>query len=185
MPKMSFSKPHVVQLEDFDKADDTYSSASGTISPQHNHTQGFKGHWDSFIDGFQRAPPTANQGDDRKKAISKNELRLMSLSTGLGTGLLVAAGDKLRMAGPAGVLIAYAITGLVMLVPTISSVSELSIAYPGLPGGFQSYYSKFIDDSLGFSLGWGYAFQWCCVISLELVTAAMTIKFWTLSVNPD
>ncbi|KAI5969718.1 HIP1, partial [Candida margitis] len=85
----------------------------------------------------------------------------MSLTTGLGTGLLVASGDKLRMAGPAGVLIAYAITGLAMLAPTICSVSELSIAYPGLPGGFQSYYSKFIDDSIGFSLGWSYAFQWC------------------------
>ena len=179
---MSISKPHVIELENFDKLDeDVYSSASGTTT---SHSK-FKGYWHQFLDGFQRAPPSAAEGDDRKKAISKNELRLMSLSTGLGTGLLVAAGNKLRMAGPAGVLIAYAITGLVMLVPTISSVSELSIAYPGLPGGFQSYYSKFIDDSLGFALGWSYAFQWCCVISLELVTAAMTIKFWTLSVNPD
>ncbi|KAG5420831.1 GNP1 [Candida metapsilosis] len=181
--KMSFAKPHIVKMENLEKPDDgdVYSAASGTVS---THT-GFKGHWDSFLDGFQRAPPATLEGDNMNKAISKNELRLMSLSTGLGTGLLVAAGNKLRMAGPAGVLIAYAITGLIMLVPTICSVSELSIAYPGLPGGFQSYYSKFIDDSLGFALGWSYAFQWCCVISLELVTASMTIKFWTVSVNPD
>ena len=73
----------------------------------------------------------------------------MSLSTGLGTGLLVASGSKLRAAGPAGVLVAYFITGICMLAPTINSVSELAIAYPGLPGGFQSYYAKFIDESLG------------------------------------
>ena len=76
----------------------------------------------------------------------------MSLSTGLGTGLLVASGSKLRAAGPAGVLVAYFITGICMLAPTINSVSELAIAYPGLPGGFQSYYAKFIDESLGFAL---------------------------------
>ncbi|KAI5957858.1 GNP1 [Candida theae] len=181
---MSNSKPYVINAQNVEKiSEDAYSSGSGTSTS--NPQTGFKGHWDSFLDGFQRAPQTLNEGDDRKKAISKNELRLMSLSTGLGTGLLVAAGNKLRMAGPAGVLIAYAITGLAMLVPMISAVSELSIAYPGLPGGFQSYYSKFIDESLGFALGWSYAFQWCCVISLELVTASITIKFWTTSVNPD
>ncbi|KAG7663809.1 AGP1 [[Candida] subhashii] len=138
----------------------------------------------SFIDSFRRAPEGKSE-DLKSKAITKNELRLMSLSTGLGTGLLVAAGSKLRTAGPAGMLIAYAITGLVMLAPTINSVSELSIAYSGLPGGFQSYYAKFIDESLGFSLGWNYAFQWMCVISLELVTASMTIKFWNTSINPN
>jgi Amino acid transporters len=119
------------------------------------------------------------------KSITKNHLRLMALSTGLGTGLLVAAGSKLRTAGPAGVLIAYFITGYIMLVPTINSLSELTIAYSGLSGGFQSYYSKFIDDSVGFALGWNYAFQWVTVISLELVTASMTIKFWNTSINPD
>ena len=177
---MSLDKEKGV-VENQERADyDLNSTTSGQI-----HHKGIRGYWDSFVDGFRRAPPAAVTGGSYKKAISKNELRLMSLTTGLGTGLLVASGDKLRMAGPAGVLIAYAITGLIMLAPTICSVSELSIAYPGLPGGFQSYYSKFIDDSLGFSLGWSYAIQWCCIISLELVTAAMTIKFWTLSVNPD
>ena len=72
-----------------------------------------------------------------------------------------------------------------MLTPTINSVSELAIAYPGLPGGFQSYYAKFVDESLGFALGWNYGVQWMCVLALELVTAAMTIEFWTTSINPD
>ncbi|KAI3406947.2 GNP1 [Candida oxycetoniae] len=158
---------------------DNYSVSSASVKPAPKNI------FASFLDGFKRAPPVEEAGADRKKAISKTELRLMSLSTGLGTGLLVAAGDKLRLAGPAGVLIAYAITGLIMLAPMMHSLSELTIAYSGLPGGFQSYYTKFLDESLGFAVGWTYAFQWCCVISLELVTASMTIKFWTTSINPD
>ncbi|KAK6461262.1 amino acid permease-domain-containing protein [Scheffersomyces coipomensis] len=141
--------------------------------------------WKSFKDSFRRADPTDKSSDSMDKAISQRHLCLMSLSTGLGTGLLVGAGAKLRAAGPAGTLIGYFIVGFIMLVPTVHSVSELSIAYPGLPGGFQSYFAKFIDESLGFALGWNYAFQWVTVISLELVTASMTIKFWTTSINPD
>lgn len=141
--------------------------------------------WTEFRDSFKRAVPTEKNEIFLNKTIKKRHLRLTALSTGLGTGLLVAAGSKLRTAGPAGVLIAYFITGYIMLVPTINSLSELTIAYTDLPGGFQSYYSKFIDESMGFALGWNYAFQWVTVISLELVTASMTIKFWTTSVNPD
>ncbi|EDK47118.1 conserved hypothetical protein [Lodderomyces elongisporus NRRL YB-4239] len=156
----------------------TSESLSSPGSPEPTTT------WAKFCDGFKRAPPASVAGGDRKKVMSVTELRLMATSTGLGTGLLVAAGGRLRAAGPAGMLIAYAITGLAMLVPMMNSLAELSITYPGLPGGFQSYYSKFIDESLGFALGWQYAIQWVCIISLELVVASMTIKYWTTTINP-
>ena len=35
------------------------------------------------------------------------------------------------------------------------------------------------------ALGWNYALQWVVVISLELVVASMTVKFWTTSLHPD
>lgn len=162
---------------------DTKEVVELDISPYYTETLA-GGRWSDFKDGFTRAEPNGKDSGLKKK-ITKRHLRMTALSTGLGTGLLVASGAKLRNAGPAGLLIAYFITGFIMLVPTINSVSELSIAYSGLPGGFQSYYSKFIDELLGFALGWNYAFQWVTVISLELVTASMTIKFWTTTVNPD
>lgn len=141
--------------------------------------------WDHFKDSFARAVPGEKSESALHQSISKTHLRMMALSTGLGTGLLVGSGSKLRTAGPLGMLIAYAIVGYIMLVPTIASVSELAISYSGLPGGFQSYFSKFIDESVGFAVGWSYCIQWICVISLELVTFAMTIKFWNQSINPD
>lgn len=138
--------------------------------------------WQNFKDSFKRAelgglPPP--------KPISKRHLNLMALSTGLGTGLLVASGDKLRQAGPLFLLVAYALTGYFMLIPTIFSAGELSVAYSLCSGGFQSYYRKFIDESCAFALGWNYLIQWLSVVSLELVTASMTIKYWNTSINPD
>lgn len=138
-----------------------------------------------FRESFKRAVPTKDNKIGYAKCITKRHLRMTALSTGLGTGLLVASGQKLRAAGPGGVLVAYAMTGYLMVVPTINSASELSIAYPGLAGGFQSFYAKFIDESYGFALGWNYATNSICVVALELVVAAMTVKFWTTAVNPD
>lgn len=138
-----------------------------------------------FRDSFKRSIPTDENKTGLKRCITKRHLRLTALSTGLGTGLLVASGQKLKAAGPGGVLVAYAITGYLMLIPFVNSVSELSVAYSGLPGGFQAYYGKFIDESVGFALGWNYAIQWICVIALELVVASITVKFWNTSINPD
>lgn len=152
---------------------------------ENSDSQGPSTRFSRFKDSFKPAIITEKSEYGLEKSITKRHLRMTALSTGLGTGLLVAAGGKLKNAGPGGLLVAYFITGYCMLVPTINSVSELSIAYSGLPGGFQSYYAKFIDESVGFAIGWNYAIQWISVICLELVVAAMTIKFWTMDVNPD
>ncbi|EGV61530.1 amino acid transporter [Yamadazyma tenuis] len=147
----------------------------------HSSADSSMSRWQSFKYSFQRAEP----GDvPPPKPISKRHLNLMALSTGLGTGLLVASGEKLRNAGPLFLLVAYAIVGYLMLIPTIYSAGELSVAYSNLQGGFQSYYSKFIDDSAAFALGWNYMIQWMSVVSLELVTASMTVKYWT-DINSD
>lgn len=170
-----------VETINLDELFTTGSISSSTSNTSSTRPRGFVS---NFIDSFKRASGKTSS-DGKIQSISKTELRIMSLSTGLGTGLLVASGSKLRQAGPLGMLIAFFCTGIIMLTPTINSVSELAIAYPGLPGGFQSYYAKFVDESLGFALGWNYGVQWMCVLALELVTAAMTIEFWTTSINPD
>lgn len=167
-PLYTFSNDDTVQVS-VDSKD--VSSKTGNLTK-----------WEEFKDSFRRAEP----GDiPPPKPISKRHLNLMALSTGLGTGLLVASGQKLAQAGPLFLLVAYAIAGYLMLLPTIFSAGELSVAYSQLPGGFQSYYSKFIDESSAFALGWNYLFQWGTVVSLELVTASMTIKYWNTSIDSD
>lgn len=139
------------------------------------------------VDSFRRKRPE----DEEKillrsnRGISKRHLQFMALSTGVGTGLLVASGSKLKTAGPLFLLIGYLITGYFMLVPCINAAGELTVAYNNLSGGFQSYFRKFIDESAAFAIGWNYCIQWFTLIALELVTASITIKTWTTSVDPD
>lgn len=137
--------------------------------------------WSLFIDSFRR---DSEEHLIEVKSLTMTHLTVIALLSGLGTGLLVGLADKLRAGGPLAILISYAIVGL-MCICTMNSIGELTVAYLDLPGGFNEYYRKFIDELVAFALGWNYWFQWVTTISLELVTAAMTIKFWTTSVNPD
>lgn len=165
------------------------SNEKSYYSPSNDDTLAFSissdkklSRWQLFKDSFQRVDPELVPPP---KPISKRHLNLMSLSTGLGTGLLVASGSKLREAGPLFLLLAYFIIGYLMVVPTIYSAGELSVAYSNLQGGFQSYYRKFIDESAAFALGWIYLIQWLSVVSLELVTASITIKYWNDTIDSD
>lgn len=139
------------------------------------------GFFGRFIDSFKR---DTEQKSLEVKNLTMTHLTVIALSSGLGTGLLVGSASKFQAGGPLSIIISYAIVGL-MCICTMNSIGELTVAYSNLPGGFNDFYMKFIDESVAFALGWNYWFEWTASISLELVTAAMTIKFWTTTINPD
>lgn len=149
-----------------------------------------------FVNTFRRASSSGSLGDEEsfdnikkadnnlKKTIKSRHVVMISLGTGIGTGLLVGNGKALHNAGPAGLVIGYAIMGS-CLYCIIQAAGELAVCYTSLVGGFNAYPSLLIDPGFGFAVAWVYCLQWLSVLPLELVTAAITIKYWTTSVNPD
>lgn len=133
-----------------------------------------------FWESFQRE----ESGQVHPKKLKMSHLSVIALSSGLGTGLLVGSASKLRVGGPLSVLVAYLVVGI-MCICTMNSVGELTVAYTNLDGGFNEWYRKFLDESIAFALGWNYWLQWSTTISLELVTASITIKFWNAQINSD
>jgi len=119
-----------------------------------------------------------------KKTIKPRHVIMISLGTGIGTGLLVGNGTSLANGGPAALVIGYIIMGSCIYC-IIQAVGEMAVAYLSLIGGFNAYPSFLVDPALGFSVAWVYCLQWLCVCPLELVTASMTIKYWTTKVDPD
>ncbi|GEQ68118.1 hypothetical protein JCM33374_g1785 [Metschnikowia sp. JCM 33374] len=133
-----------------------------------------------FWESFQRK----EEKEERTKDLKMAHLAVIALSSGMGTGLLVGSASKLRTGGPLSVLIAYALVGA-MCICTMNAVGELTVAYTNLEGGFNEWYRKFLDESMAFALGWNYLLQWLTTISLELVTAALTIKYWNTTIDSD
>lgn len=129
-------------------------------------------------------PTNTTDNDALKKTIKPRHVVMISLGTGIGTGLLVGNAQALNNAGPAGLLVGYAIMGTCIYC-IIQAAGEMAVVYSNLTGGFNAYPSILVSPALGFATAWVYTLQWLCVCPLELVTASMTIKYWTTTVNSD
>ncbi|GAV50528.1 hypothetical protein ZYGR_0W00540 [Zygosaccharomyces rouxii] len=122
--------------------------------------------------------------EELKRDINQRHMVFMAIGSGVGTGLLVGNASTLNSAGPAGLLIGYALMGTCVYC-VIQAAGELGVTYANLIGGFNAYPAILVAPSFAFSVGWIYTLQWLCMTPLELVTASLTIKYWTTKVDPD
>ncbi|CCH62858.1 hypothetical protein TBLA_0I02000 [Henningerozyma blattae CBS 6284] len=119
-----------------------------------------------------------------KKTMKSRHVVMMSLGTGIGTGLLVSNASCLSLSGPAPLVIGYGLVSIITYL-LIQAAGEMGVAYPTLPGNFNTYISTFLSRPIGFATIWLSSIQWLTVVPLELIAASMTIKYWTTSISPD
>ncbi|KAK6465401.1 general amino acid permease [Scheffersomyces coipomensis] len=118
-----------------------------------------------------------------KRKLKNRHLQMIAIASSIGSGLLIGTGSALNTGGPAGILIAWALTGASILC-TIQAMAELAVTFP-ISGSFNVYASRFIDPSVGFSVAWNYFFQFLVLLPLELVAGSITMKYWNTTINPD
>lgn len=70
-----------------------------------------------------------------------------------------------------------------MLYCTVHALGELAVLFP-VAGSFSAYSTRFLDPAWGFAMGWNYCLQWLIALPLEVVAAAITVKYWHSSVSP-
>ncbi|CAI8499044.1 unnamed protein product [Hanseniaspora opuntiae] len=109
---------------------------------------------------------------------------MVSIGTGVGTGMLVSTGSALRQAGPANLFIAFVIVSS-FIFTTYNSISELAVVYRELSGSYNDMFKFLVDPGFALATNCVYALNWLCVLPLELVTSSLLIRYWTTKVNPD
>jgi amino acid transporter len=111
-----------------------------------------------------------------QRGLKGRHLQMIAIGGSIGTGLFVGSGSTLANGGPAALLIAYGIIGIMLLL-TMHALGELAVCFP-VSGGFCTYFTRFIDTAWGFAMAWNYVMNWFVVLPLELVAASMTVNFW-------
>jgi amino acid transporter len=86
------------------------------------------------------------------RELKSRHLQMIAFGGSIGTGLFVASGKALSNGGPAFVLLAYAIVG-VMVWCTMQALGEMAVLFP-VAGSFSAYSTRFLDPSWGFAMGW-------------------------------
>ncbi|CDO52408.1 hypothetical protein DV495_001340 [Geotrichum candidum] len=116
------------------------------------------------------------------RSLKGRHLQMIAIGGSIGTGLFVGSGKALSNGGPASLLIAFSLIGI-MLYCTIQALGELSVRFP-VSGAFATFSTRFIDPAWGFAMGWNYAIMWLVVFPLEVVAASITIQYWNTTTNP-
>lgn len=115
------------------------------------------------------------------RVLKGRHLQMIAIGGSIGTGLFVASGKALSDGGPASLLIAFGLVG-VMLYCTVQALGEMAVLFP-VSGSFSAYSTRFLDPAWGFAMGWNYALQWLVVLPLEIIAASITINFWDDGIN--
>ncbi|KAJ5806358.1 General amino-acid permease GAP2 [Penicillium pulvis] len=116
-----------------------------------------------------------------QRRLKGRHLQMIAIGGSIGTGLFVGSGTVLATGGPASVVIAYCLIG-VMLYTTVHALGEMAVMFP-VSGSFSHYSTRFLDPAWGFAMGWNYALQWLIVLPLEIVAASITIDYWSPDVS--
>lgn len=161
--------------------DATEESRSGLV---HRFVDSFKRAQDSTENDLEDGTKPLGDASHLKKAMKSRHVIMMCVGTGIGTGLLVANASGLSYGGPGSLVIGYVLVSFVTYF-MIQAAGEMAVAYPTLPGNFNSYTSMFISKPFGFATVWLFFIQWLTVFPLELITASLTIKYWNDKINAD
>ncbi|KAG0647262.1 Canavanine resistance 1 [Hyphodiscus hymeniophilus] len=111
-----------------------------------------------------------------QRRLKSRHLQMIAIGGTLGTGLFIGSGGAIAKSGPAGALIAYIFVGTIVY-SVVTSLGEMATYIP-ISGAFTNYAARFIDPSLGFSMGWIYWFSWAMTYALELTATGLIIQYW-------
>ncbi|KAG5926530.1 hypothetical protein E4U42_003180 [Claviceps africana] len=137
-------------------------SRSPTISPQEN---GLK-----ITAAFEELAHA-------QRGLGQRHIQMIALAGTIGTGLFLATGRALANGGPLGILLGYAIVGL-LICAVVFSVAELSALVP-LSGGIIRHAEWFVDPALAFAQGWNSVYANAVLLPAEMVACAVIIDYWS------
>ncbi len=110
------------------------------------------------------------------KRLETRHLNMIALGGSIGTGIFLASGYAISLAGPGGALLAYLLISI-MVFFLITSLGELSTYNPS-SGSFCEHSSLYVNKPFGYAMGINYWFNWAITIAAEISAAVIVIKYW-------
>jgi amino acid transporter len=116
------------------------------------------------------------------RGLSSRHVQLIALGGSIGTGLFIGVGSVLSSSGPASIFLAFCLYSLPFIWPCNMAVGEMATYLP-MRGSVYHFVSRYIDEALGFSLGWTYFYGSSMTFCAELSAVATIIQFCDAKTN--
>lgn len=119
----------------------------------------------------------SENNDNLHRRLGNRQLQLIAIGGSIGTAIFISIGSALAAGGPGSLLIAYSLY-VVVLVCVNNCVAEMIVQYP-VSGGFIRLAGHWVDDALGFMVGWNFFFYEALLIPFEITALNLVLQFWT------
>jgi len=116
------------------------------------------------------------------KKLETRHISMIAIGGSIGTGIFLASGYSISVAGPGGALAGYSIMAILVYF-LMTSLGEMS-AYNPSSGSLCDYSTKYVGKSFGFAMGYNYWLNWAITIAAEISATAMITSYWFPQVNP-
>jgi hypothetical protein len=89
---------------------------------------------------------------DTRHSLKSRHIQFIALGGTIGTGLFLGIGRAFTQAGPLSVLLGYTFTGIAVFA-MMQCLGEMATWLP-LPGAIPQFCARYVDDAVGFAVGW-------------------------------
>lgn len=96
----------------------------------------------------------AENADSLQRHLGNRQIQLIAIGGSIGTALFVSIGTGLYHGGPGSLFIAFTVQCM-FLAMVNNCLAEMTTAFP-VSGGFIRLAGKWVDDALGFMVGWNF-----------------------------
>ncbi|KAL1899522.1 hypothetical protein Sste5346_002923 [Sporothrix stenoceras] len=110
------------------------------------------------------------------RGLKSRHIQFIALGGTIGTGLFLGIGSAFTRAGPLSVLLGYSLTGIAIFA-MMQCLGEMATWLP-LPGAIPQFCARYVDDALGFAVGWNNWYASAITICAEISAASVVIGYW-------
>ncbi|KAF7590985.1 hypothetical protein BBP40_002179 [Aspergillus hancockii] len=134
------------------------------------------------VSDIHRGTVLGNSVHGLQRRLGNRQIQLVAIGGSIGTALFVTIGDALRKSGPLSLLLAFLVYNI-MLAMVNNCMAEMSTYMP-VSGGFIYLASKWVDDAVGFMVGWNFFLYEAIMIPFEITAITLVLSFWRNDIPP-
>lgn len=112
-----------------------------------------------------------------KRSLTNRKVQLVAIGGSIGTALFLSIGGVLNTAGPGTLFLAFAVYN-VFLFMINNCMAEMTVYMP-VSGSFIRMAGHWVDDALGFCVGWNFFLYLIIVIPFEITALSLVLSFWS------
>ena len=120
--------------------------------------------------------PTGN-ADGLHRSLSNRQVQLVAIGGSIGTALFLSIGETLNKSGPASLLLAFLIYNVFLAL--INNCTAEMTCYMPVSSNFIRMAGHWVDDALGFSVGWNFFFFQAVLVPFEITALSLILSYWS------